>query len=161
MNLQMRLEMNPACWPMMTMKEKLTRTMKNQMKCFLLMGSKLPSKICLWRMRAPPPIDGVPAGDEPVEDPAPNGETSSFTFPSVNQLHVHAYVPDFVHLSMLSRWVGGRGIGMGMGLPPGNWHPRLSPWVGILYIRRCLNYLTFRGKVTLGAEIWHSLVVWG
>jgi len=39
---------------MMTVKEKLTRTMKNQMKCFLLMGSKLPSKICLWRMSPPP-----------------------------------------------------------------------------------------------------------
>ena len=41
----------------------------------------------------PPPIDGVPAGDEPVEDPAPNGETSSFTFPSViSYMYMHTYL---------------------------------------------------------------------
>ena len=38
---------------------------------------------------------------------------------------------------------------------------RAVPWVGTLNIHGAPNYLTFRGKVTLGAEIWHSLVVQG
>jgi len=38
-------------------------------------------------------IDGVPVGDEPVEDPAPNGETSSFTFPPViSYMYMHMYL---------------------------------------------------------------------
>ena len=56
-----------------------------------------------------------------------------------------------MHLSMLSPWV-----------PPGNWQGFFCR-VGILNIHMHVqwpNYLTFRGKVTLGAEIWHSLVVW-